>query len=197
MSADISPTAVIAEAVRLGVDPWSAAGRTAAYRSLGIEDFGAVETEERNWVAYTPAWTAAGTAPALGAGTLAGAGLRVGKTGSLWVQLTAGADTTFGTGQWSLSLPAHWVAKRATDLNVTASDGTNWAVGRATIAAGAALLTPKLAEKHTHVATANNSGVDADTIATTAVLLAAVDVDSPWTWGNNYWLRVTGQLELQ
>lgn len=57
------------------------------------------------WVSYTPVWTAATTNPALGNGTLVGRYQRVGRTIHLHINLTAGSTTTFGSGNYSLSLP--------------------------------------------------------------------------------------------
>ncbi len=58
------------------------------------------------WTLYTPAWTSTGTTPAIGNGTLAGryinpqVNLIVAE-----IRLVAGSTTTFGTGDWRLSLP--------------------------------------------------------------------------------------------
>lgn len=57
------------------------------------------------WTAYTPVWTATGTAPSLGNGTLTGKRSRVGKKVSFQLHFTAGSTTTFGTGDWRFSLP--------------------------------------------------------------------------------------------
>lgn len=58
-----------------------------------------------SWSTYTPSWTASGTAPALGNGTIAGRYAQVGKL--IWCTgvLTMGTTTTFGTGTYSISLP--------------------------------------------------------------------------------------------
>ncbi len=58
------------------------------------------------WTAYTPTWTSSGTAPAIGNGSIVGAYMQVGKTFDFRIALTAGSTTTFGTGQYSFSLPA-------------------------------------------------------------------------------------------
>lgn len=57
------------------------------------------------WSDYVPAWTASGTAPALGNGTLTGRYAQVGKLVWCTGVLTVGSTTTFGTGTWSISLP--------------------------------------------------------------------------------------------
>jgi hypothetical protein len=58
--------------------------------------------EEGTW---TPAWTASGTAPALGNGTLTGKYTKIGRQVTAVLVFAAGSTTTFGTGSWSFSLP--------------------------------------------------------------------------------------------
>ena len=57
------------------------------------------------WQAFTPTWSAATTNPSIGNGTLAGRYVQIGKTCVLVIALTAGSTTTFGSGNWSFSLP--------------------------------------------------------------------------------------------
>lgn len=54
---------------------------------------------------YTPIWTASGTQPVLGDGVLQGSYVELGSFIVVSVYLLAGATTTFGTGQWTFSLP--------------------------------------------------------------------------------------------
>jgi len=54
---------------------------------------------------YTPNWTTAGTAPALGNGTLTGKFYMQNKWVYASINLTAGSTTTFGTGLWKFDLP--------------------------------------------------------------------------------------------
>ena len=57
------------------------------------------------WTSYTPTWSATGTAVALGNGTLVGAYCQIQKLVAFRVQLTMGSTTTYGTGQYKLTLP--------------------------------------------------------------------------------------------
>ena len=57
-----------------------------------------------DWIAYTPPWSA-GTAPALGNGTLTGSYMMIGKTVHFRMRLLAGTTTTFGTGSWQFTMP--------------------------------------------------------------------------------------------
>lgn len=59
----------------------------------------------RGWQSYTPAWTATGTAPVLGNGTLTGRYVQLGKTIMGHLSLVAGSTTTFGTGNFRFTLP--------------------------------------------------------------------------------------------
>jgi len=66
--------------------------------------------------AYTPSWTATGTAPALGNGTSVGRYWQTDKLVTCSIVLTMGSTTTFGTGNYRLSLPF-----TASSTNMTAS----------------------------------------------------------------------------
>lgn len=54
---------------------------------------------------YTPVWTTTGTAPDIGDGTLSGRYSLNGRICTVQFELVAGSTTTFGTGQFQLSLP--------------------------------------------------------------------------------------------
>lgn len=67
--------------------------------------------------AYTPAWTAAGTAPSLGNGTITGRYTQIGKLVEFGIVLVFGSTTTMGSATWFFSIPvpasseggiAHW-----------------------------------------------------------------------------------------
>lgn len=58
------------------------------------------------WVAITPTWTALTTNPVLGAGTISGRYMRVGRMITYVGRLLMAADTTYGSGEWRISLPA-------------------------------------------------------------------------------------------
>lgn len=64
-----------------------------------------VDSIEAGWTAYTPAWTAATSNPAVGNGSIVGRYKRFGKTVLFRVNLTIGTTTTLGSGQYSISLP--------------------------------------------------------------------------------------------
>jgi len=72
---------------------------------LAGEIIRASDVNPDSWNAYTPVWTASGTAVSLGNGTITGKYFQAG--GLVWVKivLTMGSTTTFGTGFYRLSLP--------------------------------------------------------------------------------------------
>lgn len=91
---------------------------------------------------YTPTWTCATTPPALGTGFLQG-WYRLTDQGvcSLTLLLQPDGTTTYGTGEWSFSLP--FPSKRISVGNAVIRDATGPAyyVGQARIAQGASTMT--------------------------------------------------------
>lgn len=70
------------------------------------------------WTPYNPTWGAvSGAAPTIGNGTLSGRYQQVGKTVHFIAQITMGSTTTYGSAQWTLSLPV--LAATATTLRQT------------------------------------------------------------------------------
>lgn len=67
------------------------------------------EVWNKNWTAawqsYTPSWTSAGSAPAIGNGTLTGKYLQFGKLVIGSITQVNGSTTTYGTGAYSWTLP--------------------------------------------------------------------------------------------
>jgi len=90
---------------------------------------------------YVPVWTCAGTAPSLGNGSLTGRFAQVGKLTHVNINLVAGSTTTFGTGQFILSLPAATPATGYPIASVLYFDssaglffpGNSWAVSTTTL----------------------------------------------------------------
>ena len=57
------------------------------------------------WAAYTPTWTASGTAPAIGNGVYTASYCQLGKLVIARFKMTAGSTSTFGTGIYYWALP--------------------------------------------------------------------------------------------
>jgi len=73
------------------------------------------------WQSYTVSWTAATTNPSIGNGTLTGRYVQIGKTVICSISLTMGSTTTYGSGNWSFSLP--YAVKNSYSLGQWASYG--------------------------------------------------------------------------
>lgn len=66
------------------------------------------QMRKRTWIeptAYACAWTATSSNPAIGNGTLRSYYSQRGGVVQVWLALTAGSTTTFGSGVWLFSLP--------------------------------------------------------------------------------------------
>lgn len=58
------------------------------------------------WTSYTPAWTGSTSDPVIGNGTITGRYFEFGKNVFYSIQITTGSTTTYGTGQYFVSLPS-------------------------------------------------------------------------------------------
>ena len=92
---------------------------------------------ESAWSSYTPVWTASGTNPVIGNGTIEGWYKVIGKTCFVRGNIAMGSTTTFGTGEWYVSMPVTAVHADAILMTVTLLDnGSDWY--NATMAGGRA-----------------------------------------------------------
>ena len=82
---------------------------------------------EGAWRSYTPSWTAASVNPSIGNGSLEGWYKVVGKTCFVRGNIVIGSTTTFGSGEWYVSMP--FTASHADAILMTANlldNGTAW-----------------------------------------------------------------------
>lgn len=101
---------------------------TAAEMNTEVRD--AMTGVQAVWTGYIPTWTAVTTNPVIGNGTNLGRWLRYGKTlNGLNIQITAGSTTTFGTGNWLLTLPVSPVLSTHLFLTGTAFDSSAGVAG--------------------------------------------------------------------
>jgi hypothetical protein len=75
------------------------------------------------WGSYSPTWSASGTAPAIGNGTLNGFYMQVGKWVRARIFLDYGTTTTAGTGTWQFTLPVASVVGRGSLGTAVCYDG--------------------------------------------------------------------------
>lgn len=83
------------------------------------------ETFTGDYVAYTPAWTAASSNPSLGNGSIVGLYQELGETIAFRIVLAMGSTTTYGTGAWSFGLPVNGTGNNS-PANITARLTGNW-----------------------------------------------------------------------
>jgi hypothetical protein len=79
------------------------------------------------WTSYTPTWTAASVNPAIGNGTIQGWYKLVGKTCFVRGNIVMGSTTTFGSGEWYVSMP--FTASHADAILMSANlldNGSAW-----------------------------------------------------------------------
>jgi hypothetical protein len=82
---------------------------------------------EGAWRSYTPSWTAASINPSIGNGSLEGWYKVVGKICFVRGNIVIGSTTTFGSGEWYVSMP--FTASHADAILMTANlldNGTAW-----------------------------------------------------------------------
>lgn len=150
--------------VRSGNGNWYAAGRTAT-------------AQDGAWVSYTPVWTAATTNPVLGNGTLVGRYQRLGRTIVCHINLIPGSTTTFGSGNYSLTIPFTAANQGCTYIgHAHLLAGTRWQ-GQFVISPGATLGGPYM------------------TTATGNASLTAMTPSAPSAFASTHQLRITATYE--
>jgi hypothetical protein len=130
------------------------------------------------WQDYVVSWTSSGTAPAIGNGTLVGRYCVIGDTVHFSIKLTGGTLTTWGTGNYSFSLP---VAAAATaDMVGTCFVGDS-SVGSAGYSLG--------------VAFTGGSATTAQAYTGNEGLAAAISNTNPQTFATGDRIWITGTYE--
>jgi len=135
------------------------------------------------WTAYTPTWTAATTNPSIGNGTLAGRYTQIGKTCVLVIGLTMGSTTTYGSGNWSFSLPK--TAKNTSGINFLGVAHIR-KVGTANYER-VAQISPSLSTTVINMFTDPTPGSNSQSISATV----------PFTWGDGDTLGVEITYEIE
>lgn len=127
------------------------------------------------WTAYTPAWTATVTNPAILNGTIEGRYREIGKTIDYEIHILMGSTTTFGSGNYIFTLPP--------PPSRTTSSG--WPMGTATIWDTNVLARLTRFPKYNSTTT-----VFLDDVAGTIV-----GATVPFTWANTDRLVIAGSYE--
>ncbi len=132
------------------------------------------------WTAYTPQWTAASSNPAINNGTIQGYYKVVGKTCFVRGNIAMGSTTTFGSGEWYVSMP--FTASHADGILMSATlldNGSAWY--NATMNGARAGFNHKAAIQYQH----NSNG--------TAV---EINPTQPFTWTNGDRFIWNGSYEI-
>jgi hypothetical protein len=134
---------------------------------------------EGAWISYTPSWTAASVNPSIGNGTIQGWYKVVGKTCFVRGNVAMGSTTTFGTGEWYISMP--FTASHADAILMTANlldNGAAWY--NATVNGARAGFNYKTAIQYQAVGgTAND-----------------INATQPFTWANSDRFLWNGSFEI-
>jgi hypothetical protein len=136
-----------------------------------------VPSYEGAWISYTPSWTANVSNPVIGNGTLEGWYKLVGKTCFVRGNIVMGTTTTFGSGEWYVSMP--FTASHADAILMTANlldNGSAWY--NAVVNGARAGFNYKSAIQH------QNTGGTADSISSnTPFIWASTD---RFLWNGSY-----------
>lgn len=135
------------------------------------------------WTSYVPAWTGSGSNPAIGNGTITGHYARVGRMVFFKVAITMGSTTTYGTGNYSVSLP------------VTAA--TNSGILQRNFCAFFYIQDTGTAEMQgfARLETTTTVLLAVFNVAATYPLVTAVTPTVPHTWANTDTMQLTGFFE--
>ena len=91
---------------------------------------GPASSDSLAWNTYSPTWTAASSNPSIGNGTITGRYKQIGKTVFVNVKISMGTTTTFGSGNWRISLPVNAFETYSVILPTTfLSNGNAWYQG--------------------------------------------------------------------
>jgi hypothetical protein len=129
------------------------------------------------WTGFIPAWTGSTTNPVIGNGLSEGRYKQVGNTVHVWMMVTMGSTTTFGTGEYKISLPVTARAISHVVLNlVMNNEGT------------------RLYNSLAHNGATTSLSLDSDNV-TLFWDTGVVTNTAPFTWADGDWFIVSGSYE--
>lgn len=152
--------------------------------ALAGEPILAADVEELydGWDTYTPSWTAS-TNPAIGNGAIAGRYKRQGAVVHVWISLLMGSTTTYGSGQWNLSLPV-------TPVDPASPFGDYTDFARFTALDVSAVL-------RYHGPAIRNTGSNFIMLTSASgAAVATMSATVPFTWANTDRLTIKGSYEV-
>jgi len=132
------------------------------------------------WTSYTPVWTASSLNPVIGNGTITGNYAVIGKTCFVRGNVAMGSTTTFGSGEWYISMPIPAINADAILLTATLLDnGSAWY--NATMVAGRAGFNTKAPLQYVNISNGTASDVNST---------------QPFTWANTDRFIWNGSYEI-
>lgn len=144
-------------------------------RSLGFSNLQAAPGDHthdgstsKGPIEFTPVWRSSATQPVLNNGVSYGRYVLLGRMVHLYVQITMGSTTTFGTGAYSIDLP------------VAAEAGKMWFVQGAAYDASLGNWEPITAWWD-----GSGTTLDLQTLTTVGSVMTFVTETSPFTWAVN------------
>lgn len=132
------------------------------------------------WTSYTPVWGSSGTAPVIGNGTIVGSYLQIGKRVDYKFLVTFGSTTTFGTGNYTFTLPTTTAAGLAAWFPMGTWMGT---------ASGTVLGVLASWQSNTTVSGLNHS------TSTSGAQASQVGTTAPVTWASTNVIYFAGSYE--
>jgi hypothetical protein len=132
------------------------------------------------WTSYTPVWTASSLNPVIGNGTITGSYAVIGKTCFVRGNVAMGSTTTFGSGEWYISMPIPAINADAILLTATLLDnGSAWY--NATMVGGRAGFDTKAPLQYVNISNGTASDVNST---------------QPFTWANTDRFIWNGSYEI-
>jgi hypothetical protein len=134
-------------------------------------------TPVTDWQSYTPTWSSSGTQPVVGNGSVSGKWRRVGDTMEISAGISAGSTTTFGTGNYLISIPSGYSIDTS---KLTNGASTAEPLGTASILDGGTLQYAG----NVQYSTTTTVSVNAFNSASTYASLAGVNASAPISFGD-------------
>jgi hypothetical protein len=107
------------------------------------------------WTSYTPAWTSSGTNPTMGATTLNGRYMLIGKTCLVSITITVGSGFAAGTGTYLFSLPFASANAGVNYLGTARLSAASVWIGQVTLGANSSVMNATFPSNSTTTTAAN------------------------------------------
>lgn len=141
---------------------------------------GPAASDNNSWASFVPNFTASVTDPVIGDGTVLGKYKQIGKTVFLKINIVMGNSTTFGSGNYNISLP------------VTAKDNSGIILPATYLQNGTGYFLGSAINEYD----GSNSHVTLMAIdSTTPAMATTVSPSVPFTWASTDTIHISGSYE--